>query len=475
MELLFRYYNGEMVSLGGGDDDEEEEEESGDETPSESDDDDVPTPASSGGALLHREALRPRKKLPPLLLPLSAVPTPRLDWLGTSFGLTPSLHNFWSRKVGMTLLYLRQTPNELTGEHSAVMIRALPRRSGWDDAWLPAFGVDARRRIGRLLGGAFRGMEVGLAVSLLGDVVGGYHSWMKKAGGDKTDTDDATHDGNANVDKAAVREVRKRSGVESARLSASELHYHLTPHDLQRLELYGRNLCDHHLISDLVPSLAQLYFTSRMGPGFRLSSVQAALLCGVGLQSKSADDLASELGLPINQVLAMFNKAVRKMSLSFRGLLAEEEGRGLLGGDAVARAESTGRRMRDVAGRTLDEDAAEGAADAMRALERAGTRMTPEIADPEIMRYALRGTDEEWAEALGGRGRGRDVVADGGGTVQVRTTAKARKRKAGSGDGGEEDNDNTLSDVMKNDRKLSKKGGSASKKKSKKSKKKSKQ
>ncbi|MBV5336001.1 GNAT family N-acetyltransferase, partial [bacterium] len=74
----------------------------------------------------------PRKKLPPLLLPLSALPTPRLDWIGTSFGLTPSLHNFWHDRVGMTLLYLRQTPNELTGEHSAIMIRALPRRSGWD-------------------------------------------------------------------------------------------------------------------------------------------------------------------------------------------------------------------------------------------------------------------------------------------------------------------------------------------------------
>ena len=80
------------------------------------------------------------------------------------------------------------------------------------------------------------------------------------------------------------------------RLTAAELHYHLTPHDLQRLELYSRNLCDHHLISDLVPSLAQLYFTSRMGPGFRLSSVQAALLCGMGLQHKGVDDLTSELG-----------------------------------------------------------------------------------------------------------------------------------------------------------------------------------
>ena len=90
----------------------------------------------------------------------------------------------------MTMMYLCQSSNELTGENSAIMIRALPRRSGWDDAWLPAFGVDARRRIGRLLGGAFREMEVSLAVSLLGDVVGGFHSWMKKAGNDEGDDED---------------------------------------------------------------------------------------------------------------------------------------------------------------------------------------------------------------------------------------------------------------------------------------------
>ncbi|EJK56017.1 hypothetical protein THAOC_24170, partial [Thalassiosira oceanica] len=111
----------------------------------------------------------------------------------------------------------------------------------------------------------------------------------------------------------------------------------------------------------------------------------------------------------------------------------------------------------------------EGAADAARALERAGTRMTPEIADPEVMRYALKGTDEEWAEALGGSG-GRSVAEEGG-TIQVRTVAKAKKRKAA------DDADKALSDVTRNDRKLNggKKGGSASKKKSKKSKKKSKQ
>lgn len=438
MELLFRYYNGEMVSLSGGDAGEEEEESSDDETASDSESDEEP----ASNALLHKEALKPRKKLPPLLLPLSALPTPRLDWLGTSFGLTPALHNFWSKKVGMTLLYLRQTANELTGEHSSIMIRALPRRSGWDDAWLPAFGVDARRRIGKLLGGSFRGMDVSLAVSLLGDVV--MHGKTRKT-----------------MEKNALKAVEKRSGAQSTELTSTELHYYLTPHDLQRLELYGRNLCDHHLIADLVPSLAQLYFTARMGTDFRLSSVQSALLCGMGLQRKGVDELVGELTLPINQVLAMFNKAVKKMSMAFHNLQVAEESKALLpGGDsAMKEAEATAHRIRDVVGQTLQQDEEEGAAAAMKALNNdsgvTGTRMAPEISDPEIMRYALKGTDEEWANAL--KDKGSDGALDGEGTVQVKSSKKIKKRKAG------DDRKDVMDSVLKNEKSMSEKKGKKSK------------
>lgn len=464
MELLFRYYNGEMANLSTGNElsSDVEEDASDEDTPSESesesDGEDQQPPAN---ALLHREALKPRKKLPPLLLPLSALPTPRLDWIGTSFGLTPTLHNFWHRKVGMTLLYLRQTSNDLTGEHSAIMIRALPRRSGWDDAWLPAFGVDAQRRIGRLLGGAFRGMDVSLAVNLLGDVVGGFHSWMKNAG----DTDEIGDSAMAQkMDKTALKEVKKRSGTQSSKLTAAELHYHLTPHDLQRLELYSRNLCDNHLISDLIPSLAQLYFTSRMGTNFRLSSVQSALLCGMGLQHKSVDDLTAELGLPINQTLAMFNKAVKKMSVTFHSLLVEEESKGLLSGEAMKLAEMKVHKIRDVVGQTLEEDVAEAATAAMESLTNqqdvtstqatgvlssgvTGTRMTPEINDPEIMKYALKGTDEDWANAI----KDKDFAGgDGGDTIQVKSSKKAsNKRKAG-----DNNHQDILESVLKNEKNM---------------------
>lgn len=45
-----------------------------------------------------------------------------LHWLGVSFGLTSSLFAFWSRNK-MSPVYLRQTANSLTGEHTTIMLK----------------------------------------------------------------------------------------------------------------------------------------------------------------------------------------------------------------------------------------------------------------------------------------------------------------------------------------------------------------
>jgi N-acetyltransferase 10 len=335
VELLYRFYNGEMISLAsaaGEDSDEEIAEE-----PARSDTDEGNLNEGYG---IHGESLAPRKELPPLLLPLTEVDTPRLDWLGTSFGLTQQLHKFWS-VAGMRLLYLRQTTNELTGEHSAIMVRALPNRSGVDATWLPAFVGDTRRRLLALMGGPFRNLDVRLAISVLENL-------NVISGSDE-----------------GKRAVKKRSGASGGKVDATELNYYLTPHDLKRLELYGRNLCDHHLVTDLLPNVARLYFTGRLGSEVNLSSVQAALLCGVGVQNKTVDCLTAELGLPANQVLAIFNKAVRKVSIAFHSIIEEDEKKTLVANEVRNQAEAAAANMRDVAATTLEEDTEAAAKDAM--------------------------------------------------------------------------------------------------------------
>ena len=400
VELLYRFYNGEMISLANmGDSDEEDVAAEKDE--SSSDDDETENGNQSG---IRGEKLAPRKELPPLLLPLTEVEAPRLDWLGTSFGLTAQLHKFWSR-AGMRLLYLRQTTNDLTGEHSAIMVRALPKRTGVDDAWLSAFVGDTKRRLISLFGGPFKDIDVRLAMAVVENL------------------DDIQ------VSDTARKAAESRSGSSSDRIDGTELNFYLTPHDLKRLELYGRNLCDHHLVTDLLPTLARLFFAGRLGGDFKLSSLQAALLCGIGLQNRDVDSLTAELKLPSNQVLAMFNKAIRKISLALNAVLEEEEQASLLGGKERQKVEKAADRMRNVAEQTLDEDTAESAQVAMNKMNK-DSSLPPEIArDDDIMQYAVKGSDEQWTKVLNGKD-----IADSG-TVKIHSTRQVReKRKLDSDD-----------------------------------------
>lgn len=70
--------------------------------------------------------------------------------------------------------------------------------------------------------------------------------------------------------------------------------------DLKRLESYSKNLVDFHLVMDLVPAIARLYFYVLPPGALNLSPVQAALLVGVGLQHKSIDQLQFDLNLNAN-------------------------------------------------------------------------------------------------------------------------------------------------------------------------------
>ena len=50
----------------------------------------------------------------------------------------------------------------------------------------------------------------------------------------------------------------------SAEASWSEIQQRVTGHDLKRLQSYASNLADHHLITDLMPSLAYLFFNNKL-------------------------------------------------------------------------------------------------------------------------------------------------------------------------------------------------------------------
>tara|TARA_B110000977_G_scaffold157272_1_gene200251 strand:+ start:1864 stop:4719 length:2856 start_codon:yes stop_codon:yes gene_type:complete len=242
------------------------------------------------------ETIKPRAALPPLLSPLGEKRPEKCHWIASAFGLTQQLHKFWTR-LGYHSVYLRQTKSDVTGEHSAVLIRMLKDSSEEGEEmnhdgnnpnttpnWLQLFNEDFKQRFTGLLGGPFRDMSPGLALAVLAP---------------KVDFDD---DQRANG--CEMKSVSRANGDS------------ITAFDLRRLEKYSQSLVDHHLVADLIPPLARAYFGGKIPA--TMSYAQTAIVLTIGLQHKEMDDAAHELGLPTPQVMALFNKAVRKMHAALR-------------------------------------------------------------------------------------------------------------------------------------------------------------
>ena len=106
---------------------------------------------------LLEETIKPRKNLPPLLLKLHERKPEKLDYMGVSYGLTRPLLKFWKR-AGFTPLYVGQVANNLTGEHTSIMVKNLNHgdEEEAECSWLKAFHSDFRRRVVNLLGFEFR-------------------------------------------------------------------------------------------------------------------------------------------------------------------------------------------------------------------------------------------------------------------------------------------------------------------------------
>ncbi|KAH7027767.1 GNAT acetyltransferase 2-domain-containing protein [Microdochium trichocladiopsis] len=228
--------------------------------------------------------VRDISKMPPLFAKLEERRPAALDYIGVSYGLTSQLHKFW-KKGKFAPVYLRQTANELTGEHTCVMLRPLTE----DQTWLGGFSKDFHRRFLQLLGYQFREFASVTALSL---------------------------------DESANMGARLDPGNTPSPFARADLDTLLTPWDQKRLESYANNLLDYHVILDLIPAIAMLYFTGRIRADVKLTGVQQAILLAVGLQRKDMDAISAELSLPSSQLLAMFIKIVKKMTAHFRELVS---------------------------------------------------------------------------------------------------------------------------------------------------------
>lgn len=285
--------------------------------------------------------VRDIRKMPPLFSKLSERRPDNLDYMGVSYGLTQPLHKFWKR-ASFVPVYLRQTPNELTGEHSCVMLR--PVETAQDKAWLGAFARDFHRRFLSLLSYQFHEFPSVLALS---------------------------------INESTNAAFKLDPSNQPQPLSKVELDGLLSPFDLKRLESYANNMLDYHVVLDLIPTLATLYFTGRLTPNVKLTGVQSSILLAVGLQRKDLSSVESELSLPPSQLLAMFIKIMRKMSSHFSSLvtgaieaeLPQHEAIGVSVEDASAAHDDqvVDERFAPL-GMSLEDELDEGGDEAMKAL-----------------------------------------------------------------------------------------------------------
>ncbi|KAK3319898.1 GNAT acetyltransferase 2-domain-containing protein [Cercophora scortea] len=222
--------------------------------------------------------IRDMSELPPLFSKLSERRPAKLDYMGVSYGLTQPLHKFWKR-ASFAPVYLRQTANDLTGEHTCVMLR--PLKESGDPSWLGAFANDFHRRFLALLSFKFREFPSTLALT---------------------------------IEQSANTGAQLDPTNQPIELTKADLDALLTPFDHKRLESYASGVLDYHVVLDLIPTIANLHFTGRLKSGIKLSNLQEAILMAIGLQHKDVDPIADELKVPTSQVMAVFIKVLRKIS-----------------------------------------------------------------------------------------------------------------------------------------------------------------
>jgi N-acetyltransferase 10 len=95
----------------------------------------------------------------------------------------------------------------------------------------------------------------------------------------------------------------------------------MTVYDVKRLAAYAAHSVEIQVVYDLIPAIAQLYFTKRMvltpdgNRGVALNISESAVLMGLGLQHKSIHDLATtELDLGTSQTSALIYKVLKSVS-----------------------------------------------------------------------------------------------------------------------------------------------------------------
>ncbi|KAK8607016.1 hypothetical protein V6N13_052767 [Hibiscus sabdariffa] len=375
VELLARYYEGQLTSFS------ELDVENADEAPQGSQ---LRLSEAAEKVSLLEENIKPKTDLPPLLVHLRDRRPEKLHYLGVSFGLTLDLFRFW-KKHKFAPFYICQIPNNVTGEHTCMILKPLNNDdfeiSGSDEwGFFSPFYQEFRLRFSRNLNHHFRNMEYKLAMSVLDPKI------------DFTDIEPAPS---------------KSDGLSNL------INTLLSPYDMGRLKDYSNNLIDFLPITDLLSILAHLYFQEKMP--VTLTYVQASILFCMGLQNQDVSYVEEQMKkLERQQILSQFKKVMIKLYKYLYGIASKEID------SALPRLKE---RVLEPHSISVDEDLN----DAAKKVEEEMKAEADGVLNPEFLQqYAIEGREADLENALG---NGGEKVLSGG-VISVKSS-RSRVEKHG--------------------------------------------
>lgn len=256
--------------------------------------------------------------------------------------------------------------------------------SDHDSSWLQDYSNDFKRRFINLLGYQFSAFKPATALQVL--------SVGKK-----------TKDG---------------------KLTKSELDMHMIPYDLKRIRAYSKSLVDYHLIMDLVPRLARLFFTNKLD--IKLSVAQQAILLGIGLQSKSVEDISKEIDLPTSQTLGLFNRVLKQVNTFLHTLESQDVEMKLT--SSLKDKHAADKVQMEAIDQTLDDELKNAADEVLESQQKNVNSLMLE----DLKQYEIGGTPEAWNKALSS-GKKMNIVSIASDNNKKRSTtsddAKPKKKK----------------------------------------------
>jgi N-acetyltransferase 10 len=119
-----------------------------------------------------------------------------------------------------------------------------------------------------------------------------------------------------------------------------------------------------------------------------------AILIGIGLQHKSIEDLEKELQLPPNQMLAMFNKIVKKLIALLEEISINQMNKMLF-------SNNNGSLVLDKKMEPLKQSLEEELNEASKKIKKDEMQHKKELLSGfDLKQYEIKGSENEWANAL---------------------------------------------------------------------------